>query len=243
MPALGSQLQVGEEASKAVGLRFLIANRRLTASPERYHQLLMVAAQPPQANAWLTVVRRLLSGTPTMATRAEVPDSDFPETAGPVLAGLVREQLELERRRKASFEQRGIAVITSAGVLAGLVLGVAGIAGKTLFKDLRWEAKGSAILAVVLFTVAAVLGLATNWAPKIIEPDLNQLSDLVNTHWNKTAQAATKFATQAYLMSLTSYRKQGNRKARLLIAALAVETAAIFFVAAAVTDYLYFGLK
>ena len=178
-----------------------------------------------------------------MATRAEVPDSDFPETAGPVLAGLVREQLELERRRKASFEQRGIAVITSAGVLAGLVLGVAGIAGKTLFKDLRWEAKGSAILAVVLFTVAAVLGLATNWAPKIIEPDLNQLSDLVNTHWNKTAQAATKFATQAYLMSLTSYRKQGNRKARLLIAALAVETAAIFFVAAAVTDYLYFGLK
>ena len=178
-----------------------------------------------------------------MATATQPAQAESPDIAGAVLAQMVREQLDQERRRKDSVELRGMAVITSAGVLVGLLLGLAGVAGTALIQSLPALAKWSALLALFLFAAAAVLGLLTNWAYKQQEPDIEQLQGLVDSHWSASAQAAAKYVAQSYLGSIASYREQGNKKATQLIRALTLEALAIVAMGVAVADILLFGMK
>jgi len=173
-----------------------------------------------------------------MAALRKPTEPDYPDTAGPVLAAMVREQLAQERNRKNSLEQRGIAVITSSGVLVGILLGIAGLAGKDAIKHLPTEAKVLAVAALALFTVAALLGLLTNWAYQGKEPAVNQLKGLVADYWDKSAMSAEQFVAKSYLDSVASYRKQGNKKAAFLVWALVAEVAAIGLLAVGVGDIL-----
>jgi hypothetical protein len=163
--------------------------------------------------------------------------------AGPVLGEMIREQLDQERRRKDSLEQRGMAVITSSGVLVALLLAIAGIATTNLHIALPDLAKWTAGLALVLFAGAALFGLWTNWAYKIKEPDLGQAEMLVKTHWAQAAEDAEQFVAHSYLTSVVSYRESGNKKARWLLVALTLEAAAIVALALAVGAVLFLGVS
>jgi hypothetical protein len=170
-------------------------------------------------------------------------EPDYPDSAGPILAAVVREQLGQERSRKNSLEQRGIAVITSSGVLVALLLGIAGLAGKDVIKHLPVHAMWLSLGALVFFTGAAILGLATNWASEMNQPSIKQLTELVSDYWSVPATDAEQFVAESYLGSLKSYREQGNKKANCLVWALRLEVLAIGVLAVAVGDILWFGLK
>jgi hypothetical protein len=165
------------------------------------------------------------------------------QTAGSVLSQMIREQLAQERHRKDSLEQRGIAVITSSGVLVALLLGIAGITVKDQLTALPDVAKWSAGLALALFAGSAIFGLWANWAYKIDEPNLQQAEDLVNTHWMEAAPDAERFVAQSYLTSVASYRAQGNKKANSLLVALILEATAIIALAVAVGAILFMGVS
>lgn len=169
--------------------------------------------------------------------------TDPSQTAGPVLSEMIREQLAQERHRKESLEQRGMAVITSSGVLVALLLGIAGIATKNLLGTLPTVAIWSAGVALVLFAGAAIFGLWTNWAYETDEPDLEQAEDLVKTRWSDEAQDAERYVAKSYLTSVASYRAKGDKKARRLLVALTLEAAAIVALAITVAAILLHGLN
>lgn len=171
------------------------------------------------------------------STRAHPTDPS--QTAGPVLSEMIREQLAEERHRKDSLEQRGMAVITSSGILVALLLGIAGIATKDLLVTLPDLAKWSAGSALFLFAGAAIFGLWTNWAYKIDEPDVEQARELVNTRWDDEASNAERFVAKSYLTSIMSYRTKGKKKADRLLVALILEAVAIVALATSVAAILF----
>jgi hypothetical protein len=178
-----------------------------------------------------------------MAASSELRTPDYESSAGAVFSEMVRDQLDQERRRKDSLEQRGIAVITSAGVLVALLLGIAGIVDKSQVVGLPDLVKVGALLALLLFAAAAVLGLFVNWAFQYDEPKADQIKDVMGTKWNAPAAGAAKFVAESYLTTVKSYRKRGDRKASLLLWALGLEAAAIVVLALAVADFVLVALK
>ena len=176
-----------------------------------------------------------------MATPRQRPD--FDNSAGVVLTEMVREQLDQERRRKDSLEQRGIAVITSSGVMVALLLAVAGIAGKEQINSIPTVAKATVVIALAIFAAAALLGLLINWAYKYDEPGLKQLRQLVRERWSASEAAAAQYVAESYLDTVTSYREHGHKKAVRLLWALTLEVLAIVVLAFAVGDFILYGLK
>lgn len=88
--------------------------------------------------------------------------------AGPSIAGdaygtFIAEQLQRETATKESFERRAVAVITTSGVLVGLLFGLAGaVIGQDDFTAPTTFARVLVVVALALFLVAAVLGILVN---------------------------------------------------------------------------------
>jgi hypothetical protein len=75
----------------------------------------------------------------------------------------LQEQLDSEKQRKQSLEQRGITVITSAGAIATLIFAVSAFVSKSISTASFVRAEALPIkLSIVAFLVAALFGLATN---------------------------------------------------------------------------------
>lgn len=79
-----------------------------------------------------------------------------------VYADFVLEQLTAEETRKTSLEQRGLAVITSSGVLATLGFGSLALAKRGDHIPLASASAFLLAVGAVALLVAAVLALATN---------------------------------------------------------------------------------
>jgi hypothetical protein len=82
------------------------------------------------------------------------------------LADYTKEQLAAEDRRKASFEQRGLAVVTTSGALVTLLFGLAALSTKSQSFVLEDAAKPPLVGALVLFVLAAIGALVTNFPVK-----------------------------------------------------------------------------
>jgi hypothetical protein len=92
-----------------------------------------------------------------------IPEPDPLRLLQEVQLQVVGTQLDSERQRKQSLEQRGITIITSAGAIATLIFAVSAFVSKSTntAKFVRAEALPIK-LSIVAFLIAAVLGLGTN---------------------------------------------------------------------------------
>ena len=87
-----------------------------------------------------------------------------------VLDAFIKDALTAQDQRKASFEQRGLAVITTSGALATLLLALAALSTtKQTTLVLPGSAKPWLIAALILFFVSAVAALGTN-VPQSLDP-------------------------------------------------------------------------
>ena len=99
--------------------------------------------------------------------------------AGSVDGPLLADALAAETAQKASIEQRGLAVITTSGVLVSLLVALSALLLGRDYEFLHPGTKVLLILAVAAFVAAAGLGLATN-APRrywgLSDEDLDRIS-------------------------------------------------------------------
>ncbi len=97
-----------------------------------------------------------------MSTASAEHDPAWEESAGAAYPELVTEQLEEERRRKTSLEQRGVFIVTSAGTFLSVVAALVTLTERT--ERLKPSDVVSEFLrgALVLFVVSAVCGIAAN---------------------------------------------------------------------------------
>lgn len=149
------------------------------------------------------------------------------DTAGDAYAELVKDQLSEQRARKASLEQRAVLVITSSGALVTVVGALSAFVVKAPIMA-PTSAKLLLGLALLLFLVAAVLGIAVNWPRPYAEPAIEWMELLLqDTFWAGRWSVGTSTSARARLDTIRRAQTVNNTKAKCLTAALALEVAAV----------------
>jgi hypothetical protein len=162
-----------------------------------------------------------------------------PETGTAIYGEFIAEQLNSQEARKASFEQRGVAVITTAGVLVTLLFGLASLSttGKTF--SLSGQAKEWLAIALVIFVVAAALAVATNVPLPYRSPKAEALKRRVKAEPVRDEDAAIRDIALTRANMLKTAKTMNAIKGWLLIVAMACEVVAIGFVAAAIYEVIH----
>jgi hypothetical protein len=152
-----------------------------------------------------------------------------------IYAEFVKDELAAQDKRKESFEQRGLAVVTTAGGLVTLLFALAALStkAKSTF-TLTGHAPTYLAIALVLFVVAAFLALLTNVPVKYSVPGAESIRKQVKKAAGLTADDALLDITNSRLDSIVDAKTKNRRKARLLFGAICFEVLAVAFVSAAI---------
>jgi hypothetical protein len=152
-----------------------------------------------------------------------------------IYADYIKEQLDAQEARKVSIEQRGLAVITTSGVLVTLLFGLTALSvrGGTEFV-IPDAATALLIGALVLFVLAALGAIATNLPRSYEGPTVPALRGAVRDRWRDTEAVASEMVTLTRLKVLQSAKTNNDRKGLALVAAMLCEIAAVALVGAAV---------
>jgi hypothetical protein len=158
---------------------------------------------------------------------AEKPPPPEETPGGPFYGELIREALTEERTRKDSLERRGASMVTASAFLSAFVLSLLGFTFENIGQLPAFET-GAVWVALSGFVLAAVFGLAVNWPVGYSEPThgwLEKIND--QAYWDNSQRMAAGRVNESRLTTLASYRGINRVKARLLTAALVLETLGI----------------
>ena len=162
------------------------------------------------------------------------------ETAGGnVYAPLIESQLAEEASRKTSFEQRGVAVITTSGVLVSLLFGLAAVVTKSENFVLPIQAKDLLVGSLVLFVLSAVAGIISNWPLRYVQLEVSDLERFTEPKiWSGSSETAARRVAEAQVMVLARARRLNLLKGSALLVGMIFEVAAVISLALAVTFIL-----
>jgi hypothetical protein len=156
------------------------------------------------------------------------------DVAGDYYGALIADTLAGQRARKESFERRGFSVITSSGVVASVLLGIAAVIVSGDEKPpalARW----AFVSALVLFAAAFILGIVANIPRSHEQTRSEHLRPLLEDRFWLGRPGVGKFRTAEVRVGMLEWSEGVNDTlGRLLIAALTAELLAILAVAVAV---------
>jgi hypothetical protein len=148
-------------------------------------------------------------------------------SAGPEFAGFVVDQLELEEKRRASLETRGLAIITTSGTLVTLLLALAALVTQRKDYQLPDPVGTWLTAALIAFVVAAAFAIGAN-APQLYRTiDVTALKIITRSRWNSASGEALKTLTATRLEELQRAQAVNSVKAYLLLGAAVAQGAAI----------------
>jgi hypothetical protein len=159
--------------------------------------------------------------------------------AGPIYAQLISDELRDEQSRKASLEQRGLAVISTSGVLVSLLLALATVVKRTEDFNIHREGRIFLIFALVGFITAAAFGIATNTPRSYIAIANDDLRRMVSEElWHNAEAPALRRIAENRVETLAVARRLNNNKGRLLLLGILGQSIGVVFVAATVASLL-----
>jgi hypothetical protein len=159
--------------------------------------------------------------------------------ASEIYATVIDDELERERDRRTSLEQRAMAVVTSSGVLVTLVFGFGTfIKGQGGF-HLPLPSRIILTLALFAFVMAAVLSLLTNrpraYNPFGVKTDLQRM---VGELWSTPRDSARHSIARFRVGEIDRWRDNNKVKAANLQRAIAMECVGIGLLAASMVVIL-----
>jgi hypothetical protein len=159
--------------------------------------------------------------------------------AGDAYGPLILEQLTEERARKSSIEQRGLAVVSTAAGLVTALLALAGLITKRSDFHLSVVSEALLSIAALLLVAAAAAAVLTN-APRGYDEvsDAHLAEITAEVAWYKDVGEGARLVADLRRELVASARSQNQRKAKSLLAAIALEVVATMCVAATVLDIL-----
>jgi hypothetical protein len=160
-------------------------------------------------------------------------------SAGDAYGRLILEQLTEERARKGSIEQRGLAVVSTSAGLVTALLALAGLITKR--NDFHLTVVSEVLLsaAALLLVAGAAAAVLTNVPRGYGEVSDEQLKEMTaDDAWYQDSREGARLAADLRREVLAAARSQNQRKARWLLAGIALEVAATICVAATVLDIL-----
>ena len=152
-----------------------------------------------------------------------------------VYGDFIKDELEAQDKRKASFEQRGLAVITTSGTLVTLLFALAALSTKEAATfTLPTTARTWLAFALVLFFASALAALLSN-APFIYQAvPVEKIRERLREKPPRDAHAAAKDVAFSRLDALEAAKKINGIKGWALAAAMACEALAVGCVAVAI---------
>lgn len=168
-----------------------------------------------------------------------VPEEEQPGGRS-IYADYIKEQLEAQEARKVSLEQRGLAVITTSGVLVTLLFGLTALsvrrASTFVIPD---TAAALLIAALVFFVLAAICAIYTNLPRSYEAVTVDGLRRAVKERWDDTEALASEMVALTRLKMLASAKKNNDAKGIALVIAMCLEILAVALVGAAVGFVLW----
>jgi hypothetical protein len=156
--------------------------------------------------------------------------------AGEVYAELLADLLTAENTRKASIEQRGVTVITTAGTLVSLLVALSalllGSGSRVAFPTgSRWLL----IAAIAAFLVAAGFGLAAN-TPRaysaLSTADLDRI--IADFSWSADKEEAVHLIATRRVAELKIAREKNQNKAKYVQKAIICQVIGVGLVAVSI---------
>lgn len=191
---------------------------------------------PFRSVAALTVATRVVAKTHPAPEPAE--ENPSPADVGLEYSKYAEALLAAEDGRKASLEQRGLAVITTSGTLATLVFGLVAVLTEANNYKLPYSAHGWIGAALIAFVIAAVLGLVSNVPLNYGGADFDDDGTL-KAVWEDEAVVARRRVTETRLKDYRQAQKRNAFKAWVLVAGLGFEVGAVILLSIAVGNILY----
>ena len=158
--------------------------------------------------------------------------------AGEVFADYVKEQIDLEDKRRASLETRGVGVITVSATLVTLLFGISAVATNQPGFVPAGDIRARLTWALIAFAASSVIAIGTTVPLAISTVDASRLAPEVRKRWDATPDAARKATTATRVADLASLQRVNTIKSVLLLAAVAVQVVAVLLLAWSVTVLL-----
>jgi nitrate reductase NapE component len=170
------------------------------------------------------------------------PTEQFKEPAGGriLYAEYIKEQLDAQEARKVSLEQRGLAVISTSGVLVTLLFGLTALsvrrASTFVIPD---TAAAFLIAALVFFVLAALSAIFTNLPRGYEGVSVDGLRTAVKDRWEDDEATASKMVALTRLKVLASAKQKNEHKGIALLVGMLLEIIAVALVGIAVGFVLW----
>jgi hypothetical protein len=161
------------------------------------------------------------------------------ESGAAVYAAYVTAQVVSQEERKRSFEQRGLAVITTSGVLVSLLFGLTAALTGVAGYHLPHASRGWILAALVCFVAAAVAAILTNVPLKYRGVTADALRKKIDECWQDSAAEAQREVALTEVKVIRRAKERNRLKGWAFIFAIAAEIAAVFCLAVAVAVILY----
>jgi hypothetical protein len=160
----------------------------------------------------------------------------FSDRGGSVVLDLITEQFELDQARKQSFEQRGLALVTTSGGFVTILFGLITIASRTgAGFVVPHSARVLVIAALALLFGAALCGIGAAFPLRFIVPEIPYLRGLLADEiWTGSGIKTSQRIAEGKLKMLKRSRKRTRFKGWALILGLLAEVAAVALLGAAV---------
>lgn len=149
------------------------------------------------------------------------------EKRGETYSAFIKEQLDAEYDRRASLDARGIAVITTSGVLATLVFGAAAFAlGRDYVPSIL--GRGLVVAGLILFCGATLFALIASALRGYDVAKRARLDEMTsNSHWMDSEEEARRSTAASNTATIKSLREGNDQKATRLVIALVLQFLAI----------------
>jgi hypothetical protein len=162
-----------------------------------------------------------------------------PDPGASAVAAYVRHHLTRQDERKNSLEQRGMAVITTSGVLVTLLFGLATFSSRrTENLSIPVGASSLLVVALILFVAAALAAIFTNVPLDYQEFDAADFRSKIAAAVAAPRAEAERKAAITDLEILRAAKERNEIKAKLLFRAVVLEVAAVAAVGLAVAFML-----
>lgn len=160
-----------------------------------------------------------------------------PPSGVAVYGEYLKEQLAEEAGRKASFEQRGLAVVTTAGTLVTLLLGLAALSTSAAKSEQLSHAEKVWLgIGFVLFVLSAAAAVLTNLPRKYEVVETDAIEARLEETPVKDAEAARLDIAFTQVNCLKDAKAKNTWKGGLLFAALSCELLAVLCVGIALLE-------
>jgi hypothetical protein len=156
-----------------------------------------------------------------------------------VYGAYVAAQVASQEERKRSFEQRGLAVITTSGVLVSLLFGLTAVLTGAAGYHLPHASRGWILAALACFVLAAIAAILTNLPLNYSGVTADALKKKIVEHWGDSAAEAEREIALTNVKVIRRAKHRNKLKGQALVFAIAAEIAAVLCLAVAVAVILY----